>query len=500
MNARAWFEAVVDDSVVAPRLEMLLPTGARPRQLRVKTLLLGMLLAQGDGRAAHLTRVHRALVELPRAQRRALGVEVAWTSGWHLLTYRQVERTFALLVAALEKEIPDGTPSETLSEVLDALMEASVPHEFRERTRALAVDWSDHESFARPPSSRGGDCADAEASWGRRKSDQPGRKDELFFGYELQAATMVREEGGPDVPELVRRILLTSCSIDPPAAFAAVLARLATSGVALGDVLADSGYAHRVAERWALPLRALGATIVTDLHPQDRGPRGTFSGAVVANGNLYCPSTPAALLALGPLARGASEKETAAHDAASAELARYKLGRLSADDADGYHRVACPAVTGKVRCSLRASSMALSFTRPEVLAPPEVPPPCCCQRTLTVPVSVAAKTAQKHDYPSRAHRLSYSRRTAVERTFSTTKDRASNDMTRGWCRVTGVTAISLFTLTCFVARNKRILDSFETKEKEDERRHLAGLPPKTRRRRRRTINDLVSANSLSSPT
>ncbi len=185
---------------------------------------------------------------------------------------------------------------------------------------------------------------------------------------------------------------------------------------------------------------------------------------------------------------------------ASSELARYMLGRVSADDADGYHRVACPAAAGKVRCPLRASSMALSFARPEVLSPPASPPACCCQRTLTVPVSVAAKTAQKHDYPSRAHRLSYARRTAVERTFSTTKDRASNDMTRGWCRVTGVTAVSLFTLTCFVARNKRILDAFEAKRIEDERRRLTGLPAKTRRRRRRTINDLVTAGSLSSPT
>lgn len=499
MSALSWFEAIVDLSGVAPRLEALLPVGVRPRQLRVRTLLLGMLLSQGDGRAAHLTRVLHALLALPGDERRALGVDVRWPNGWHPLTYRQVERTFALLVAALEKEVPDGEPSERLSGVLDALMEASVPRAFKERTSALAVDWSDHETFSRPPSCRGGVCADGEASWGRRKSDQPGRTDELFFGYELQAATMVREEGGPAAPELVRRILVTSCSVDPPAAFVAVLTRMVRSGVELGDVLADSGYAHRVAEHWALPLRALGAKIITDLHPQDRGPRGTYAGAVVANGNLYCPSTPTALLALNPLSRGASERETSAHDLASAELARYKLGRQSADDVGGYHRVACPAVTGKVRCPLRASSMALSFARPEVLTPPEVPPQCCCQRTLTVPVSVAAKTAQKHDYPSRAHRLSYTRRTAVERTFSTTKDRASNDMTRGWCRVTGVTAISLFTLTCFVARNKRILDSFEEKRIDDERRRLTGLPVKTRRRRRRTLTDLVSADLPSPP-
>jgi len=31
---------------------------------------------------------------------------------------------------------------------------------------------------------------------------------------------------------------------------------------------------------------------VQDLHPHDRGPRGTHHGAIIANGNLYCPAIP----------------------------------------------------------------------------------------------------------------------------------------------------------------------------------------------------------------
>jgi len=37
-------------------------------------------------------------------------------------------------------------------------------------------------------------------------------------------------------------------------------------------------------------------------------------------------------------------------DTWSAGLARHKPGRITSDDADGYHRVMCPAVTGKIRC------------------------------------------------------------------------------------------------------------------------------------------------------
>jgi hypothetical protein len=36
----------------------------------------------------------------------------------------------------------------------------------------------------------------------------------MFFGYYHSAATTVREETGPAVPELTRRITLSSCHAD----------------------------------------------------------------------------------------------------------------------------------------------------------------------------------------------------------------------------------------------------------------------------------------------
>ena len=416
-----------------------------------------------------------------------------WAGGPHRLTYRQVERTYRVLATALAKDAPDGLPSEALLSLTDALVEASIPQAHKTTTTALAVDWSDLETFANPPPVNGGPCADPEASWGHRRGDGPGQKDELFFGYYLQAATMVREEHGPAVPELARRILLSSCQHDPPRAFVPVLTRLANSGVPLGDVLADSGYAHRNADAWALPLRRHGAQLITDLHPHDRGPKGTHAGAIISNGNLYCPATPTALLQLGPLARGASETATAAHDNQSAELARYKLGRISADDTDGYHRVMCPAAMGKLRCPLRPASMSLGYSRPEVLTPPETPAVCCTQQTLTVAPAVLGKTAQKHDYPSATHRISYARRSAAERTFATAKDPASNDISRGWCRLMGLTAITLAVACLFVVRNDRILTAYDARQTDQARRHANGLPPQTRRRRRRSIEDLTTA-------
>ena len=119
-------EAVIDTAAVTRSIEARLPVGVRPRQLRVRTLLVGMLLTAVHGRPAHLTRIHQALLSLPETDQHRLGVITQWATGPHLLTYRQLERTFGLLTRALSKPEPDGTPSEQLSHVLDALLEASV--------------------------------------------------------------------------------------------------------------------------------------------------------------------------------------------------------------------------------------------------------------------------------------------------------------------------------------------------------------------------------------
>ena len=492
MTALAAFEEIIDAAGVTPRIEAMLPAGVRPRQLSVRTLLAGMCLTQGDHRPAHLTRVHQALTSLPEDEQRRLGVITDWKHGPHQLTYRQTERTFGLVTAALGKDAPDGLPSRALQAVCDSLLEASIPDQLTDASTSLAVDWTDLESFSRPPSHGTSDCADPEASWGHRKNNLLRSQDELFYGYYLSAGVMVPEENGPAVPELARRATVSSCRHDPVRAFVPVLTALPGQGIPLGDILDDSGYAHRDAGAWALPLRAAGAQLVQDLHPNDRGPKGTHHGAIIANGNLYCPCTPRTLTELGPLARTATKEQAADHDRKTSELARYKLGRITADDADGYHRVQCPAAMGKVRCPLRPASMLLDRDRPEILQPPEHPPACCAQQTITVPPDVLAKTAQKHDYPSAAWRRSYSRRTGAERGFATAKDPATNDIARGWCRLMGPAPLTLFTATLLIVRNQRILAAWTARQEETQRRAAAGLPPKTRKRRRKTLAGLAA--------
>jgi hypothetical protein len=343
-TALARLEQIIDAAGVCEQIEARLPIGVRPRQLSVRTLLIGMLLAAVDGRPAHLRRVHQALTALCEDDQRRLGVLAHWKTGPHQLTYRQLEYTLTLLARALAKAAPDGAPSEQLSRVLDQLLEASIQVCGPPASSSLAVDWTDLETWARPPRKDGqGRCADPEAAWGHRNTNHPARN-ETFYGYYLQALTTVPDEHGPQVPELVRRIHIASCQHDPPAQIIPAIARMHHDAIPITDVLADSGYSYRQPETFALPLRALAIQLVIDLHPNDRGRKGTHQGAIAANGQLYCPATPTSLLELGPLPPAATIEQTIHHDQQCAELARYKLAPITAPDTDGYKR-ARPGLT-----------------------------------------------------------------------------------------------------------------------------------------------------------
>jgi hypothetical protein len=55
----------------------------------------------------------------------------------------------------------------------------------------------------------------------------------IDLGYYLSAATMVREETSPPVPELTRRMTLSSCHTDPVRVLAPVLTRMPPNGIPL---------------------------------------------------------------------------------------------------------------------------------------------------------------------------------------------------------------------------------------------------------------------------
>ncbi|HLW95171.1 MAG TPA: hypothetical protein VKS25_07330, partial [Solirubrobacteraceae bacterium] len=170
------------------------------------------------------------------------------------------------------------------------------------------------------------------------------------------------------------------------------------------------------------------------------------------------------------------------------------LAPITAADPDGYRRAGCPAAHNKIRCPLQPASLPLPYSRPTIHQPPEHPPVCCTQKTITIPPSVNAKTAQKHDYPSPAHRHSYQRRTAAERANASIKDPATTNLARGHCRLTSLTPIALFTATALIARNLRTHDAYTARQADHARR-----PDQRRRRRRQPLHELTTPATDSPP-
>jgi hypothetical protein len=107
-------------------------------------------------------------------------------------------------------------------------------------------------------------------------------QDELSFGCYFSAGIMMPGENGPPVPESARRATLPSCRHDPARALLPVLTSMPGQGNPPGDLLSDSGCAHRDATARALPARAAGAPAPSAASPPPRTPPPATSAAAGA--------------------------------------------------------------------------------------------------------------------------------------------------------------------------------------------------------------------------
>ena len=82
----------------------------------------------------------------------------------------------------------------------------------------------------------------------------------------------------------------------------------------------------------------------------------------------------------------------------------------------------------------------------------------------------------------------------VERSSSRVKDPATIDIGKGWCRLMGLLGPTLLLAAALAIRKLAVSDAFEARRADDERRQRVGLAPRTRRRRRTTLSDLVGAS------
>jgi len=115
---------------------------------------------------------------------------------------------------------------------------------------------------------------------------------------------------------------------------------------------------------------------------------------------------------------------------------------------------------------------------------------------ITVLPQVNEKTAQKHDYAGPAHRASYARRTAAERTYASLADPSVGGIRRGWSRLFGRAKNTLMYALAVAVSDVRIVESFERREAKEARATSIGP---TRRRRRRHQRDTPAPTEQPAP-
>ena len=482
-EAIAFCTAVIDSSGVAARTEALLAkkTG-RPRQMKVRAMLVALLLLAIDDRPLHIKAATKLLFcQVPASWRDRLGINGDATGQKAFLArYRQARYLFGLVLALVDpsegpkdrvlpatelaarrkklSEAEVASKRAALEKLLGDLVEASVKvcsaGELAGFDGSVGLDATPVPLWSRGPSVHRGTCAsDPDGGWYVREADgRDGTGPEakalrkIYWALEATIVTMGRPPGDvPAYPNLALGVVLGRPGHDPGGTGARLLAGVRRRGWPAGFVGADRGYTQALPERFHLPVRALGYSLVMDYKAAALGRQANSQGAVMVDGVFYCPAMPEALV------RASCEKRTGTIDentykARISARTPWRLVRKSGPDADGYERFACPAQGHHPHlcCPLRPEAKALGQV--PVLSPPELPPKVCTQSAVTVAPDIGARHRQDLAFGSDEWAATYAAyRNTIEGWNGFVKDPAHEALAApGRRRVRGIAAQSIF--------------------------------------------------------
>lgn len=515
-EAISFCAGVVDSSGVADQLERLLKkTTGRPRQLKVRALLVAFLVLAIDDRALHLKAATKLLFcKLAGPWRADLGITGDASGRKALLArYRQVRYLFGLIVSVFDpcalpngKLVPVGleqkakvaAPGQTaskqaaLQKFINDLLWASVGvcsgEELSGFDGSVGLDATPVPLWSRGPSKSAGTAAsDPDGGWYVREGDHreapgPGAKAlrKIYWALEATVVTMGRAPGSePLYPNLVLGLSLARPGQDPAGSAVRLLAGVRRRGWPAGYLGVDRGYSQCLPEQFHLPVRALGYRVVMDYKLTELGRQASSQGAVMVDGNFYCPAMPEDLVAASSDKR-AGRTSDEIYKARIAARAAWRLVRKAGPDQDGYERFACPAQGGHphLACPLRPG--AKSVGKVPVLSPPEVPPKVCTQSAITVAPDVGARHRQDLAFGTEEWARTYATyRNTTEGWNGFAKDTAHEALAQpGRRRVRGIAAQSILVTVQFMAANIRKVAAF--REMVDE-----GAGPKVAERARR---------------
>lgn len=525
----AFAVALIEDSGVAERLEGLIrkPTG-RKRHLSVRALLVALLLLALDDRPLHLKAATRLLFcRLSPRWRAELGiVGEACTKKAFLARYRQLRYLFHLALSVIDPSIEVKNrviPAEqlqamrkllseseiaarrarlesVLAEVLDASVRLLTESERAAFDGSVGLDATPVPLYSRGPSKRSGRSAsDPDGGWYVREQDHREGEDpatgkplrKLFWALEAEIVTMGRPPGvRPRHPNLVLSVLCARPGEDPGGAAVRLLDGVRHKGHRAGFLGADRGYTQGLPERFHLPARALGYSLVMDYKETELGRQAEREGALLVEGQWYCPAMPEALVEASRDVR-AGRVDGPSYAASLSARTAWRLSRKAGPDEDGYERYSCPAIGVHPRlcCPLRPDEASLGEI--PVLEPPILPPKLCTQGSITISPEIGARHRQDLAFGSESWRATYATyRNTIEGLNGFAKDTAHEALAQpARRRVRGIAAQSLFVALLLVAANVRKIAAFRELIADGTAGQLAARA----RRRRERLQDHLPA-------
>ena len=223
-------------------------------------------------------------------------------------------------------------------------------------------------------------------------------------------------------------------------------------------LIVDAGY-DRKGEESFQRLHLEGIAIIFDPNKKLRQGKTRTHGALIIDGDLYCPNMPKRLRRLPDFAKNMAKGESAKLEALYDERDRYRFERK----AYGPDKVRsmCPAQALKVKCT----GVPVSLNNPRTDIPyveaPEDRPKCCTQVTITTKTEQLRRSRQGHyAYGTSKWRRLYAQRNRAESYNADFRHNIGNFEERKWCAVMGRVKMTFMFGIKLLATNMRKIANF----------------------------------------
>lgn len=388
------------------RLEKLLNSHPGVRsEVRLSTLLTGFLLTMFLQQSMLDCDVYATLRKLPKRWKKRLGIH---QSAGRVLSYHQLghrRRRLVSLTRRLDRDRDLSLECGTLVRLFnEALLHTADGIPFN---RVCAVDGKIEPAWESPDSAVDPETGEklTEAKWGHKTPKRRGK--ELEFGWEAQVVSTA----DPGKPQLALAVVPHPNDTGLRPEVLPAVESLAERGL-LDTVLLDGGYYYKDPDVFAARLERAGIGKLFNPRMHQRKGAGAVQGAVILDGDLYCPCIPEGLGTLVTITGSNRERLEPQYEAREP----YRLVPHGSTPA-GTPRFRCPARAGKVRCSRVPESLKLAATKVTIntAAMDDLPMPSVCeQKAVTVPLPLLVKDQQQYPYGSQRFNRTYNLRNKVE--------------------------------------------------------------------------------------